>query len=148
MNLLLKKLNFKEQNEIAILNAPEEFIEQMNNFSTYLKVINNLPSEKINLVLAFVKEQKQINNLAPLINRILENDALFWWAYPKGTSKKHTCDFNRDSGWQIMGDLGYEPVRMVSIDNDWTAFRFRKAENIKKLTRSLEWRMSEKGKQK
>ncbi len=148
MNLLLKKLNFKEQNEIAILNAPEEFLEQMNNFSTYLKLINNLPSEKINFVLAFVKEQKQINNLAPLINRILENDALFWWAYPKGTSKKHTCDFNRDSGWQIMGDLGYEPVRMVSIDNDWTAFRFRKAENIKKLTRSLEWRMSEKGKQK
>ena len=148
MNLLLKKLNFKEQNEIAILNAPEEFLEQMNNFSTYLKVINNLPIEKINIVLAFVKEQKQINNLAPLINRILENDALFWWAYPKGTSKKHTCDFNRDSGWQIMGDLGYEPVRMVSIDNDWTAFRFRKAENIKILTRSLEWRMSEKGKQK
>ncbi len=66
MNLLLKKLNFKEQNEIAILNAPEEFIEQMNNFSTYLKVINTLPSEKINLVLAFVKEQKQINNLAPM----------------------------------------------------------------------------------
>ncbi len=148
MNLLLKKINFKEQNEIAILNAPEEFLEQMNNFSTYLKVINNLPIEKINIVLAFVKEQKQINNLAPLINRILENDALFWWAYPKGTSKKHTCDFNRDSGWQIMGDLGYEPVRMVSIDNDWTAFRFRKAENIKILTRSLEWRMSEKGKQK
>ncbi len=63
---------------------------------------------------------------------------------PKGTSKKHTCDFSRDSGWQIMGDLGYEPVRMVSIDDDWSAFRFRKVENIKKMTRSLEWRMSEK----
>jgi len=148
MNLLLKKLNFKDQNKIAILNAPEEFIEQMNNFSTYLKVIESLPIENINFVMAFVKEQKQINYLAPKINEILENDALFWWAYPKGTSKKHTCDFNRDSGWQIMGDLGYEPVRMVSIDYDWTAFRFRKAENIKKMTRNLEWRMSEKGKQK
>ena len=144
MNLLLKKLNFKNQIKMAILNAPEEFIEQMNNFSTYLKVIDSLPIENINFVIAFVKEQKQINYLAPKINEILEHDALFWWAYPKGTSKKHTCDFNRDSGWQIMGDLGYEPVRMVSIDNDWTAFRFRKTENIKKMTRSLEWRMSEK----
>ncbi len=120
----------------------------MNDFSTYLKIIISLPIEKVNFVLAFVKEQKQINNLAPKINEILANCALFWWAYPKGTSKKHTFNFSRDSGWQIMGDLGYEPVRMVSIDDDWSAFRFRKAENIKKMTRSLEWRMSEKGKKK
>ena len=146
MNALLKKLNFKDHDNIVILNAPEEFTEQMNDFSIYLKVFDSVPSQKINFVLAFVKEQKQINYLAPIINEILEEDPLFWWAYPKGTSKKHTCDFNRDSGWQIIGDLGYEPVRMVSIDNDWTAFRFRKAENIKKMTRSLEWRMSDEGK--
>ncbi len=28
-------------------------------------------------------------------------DALLWFAYPKGTSKKYTCDFHRDDGWDI-----------------------------------------------
>jgi hypothetical protein len=47
-----------------------------------------------------------------------------------------------------MGGLGYEPVRMVALDEDWSALRFKKAENIKTMTRGVEWRMSEEGKKK
>lgn len=148
MNTLLKKLNFKEHKKIDILNAPEEFSEQIKDFSNYLEVSDKLSVEKVSFILAFVKEQAQIDDLGPKIDAILDKDGLFWWAYPKGSSKRHKCDFNRDNGWQIMGKLGYEPVRMIAIDEDWSALRFRKAENIKKLTRGLEWRMSEVGKNK
>ena len=65
-----------------------------------------------------------------------EGDAILWICYPKKSSKKYKCDFNRDSGWTVLGAAGYEPVRMVAIDEDWSALRFRKAENIKTLTRS------------
>jgi hypothetical protein len=78
----------------------------------------------------------------------LEEDALFWFAYPKKSSKKYQCEFNRDNGWQSLGDLGFEPVRMVAIDEDWSALRFRKAENIKTITRNPDWIMSEQGKKK
>ena len=68
--------------------------------------------------------------------------------YPKGTSKKYKCEFNRDSGWPALGAGGYEPVRMVAIDEDWSALRFRKAEKIKSMTRNPDGAISKVGKQK
>jgi hypothetical protein len=54
-----------------------------------------------------------------------------WFAYPKGTSKKYTCDFNRDTGWDTLKALGFDTVRAVAIDDNWTALRFRRVEYIK-----------------
>ena len=55
--------------------------------------------------------------------------------YPKGSSKRVRCDFNRDTGWQALGDVGYEPVRQVAIDGDWSALRFQKAVYIQTMKR-------------
>jgi len=49
----------------------------------------------------------------------------------RGRIKKYTCDISRDNGWQALGELGFEGVRMVAIDEDWSAVRFRRAEYIK-----------------
>jgi hypothetical protein len=67
-------------------------------------------------------------------------------AYPKGTSKNYKCDFNRDTGWAALGASGFEPVRMIAIDEDWSAIRFRRVEFIKTMTRDPNSRLSEKGK--
>lgn len=66
--------------------------------------------------------------------------------YPKGTSKRYKCDFNRDTGWAIMGKFDMEPVRMVAIDEDWSALRFKKVDYIKTMKRNTEGALSEKGK--
>jgi hypothetical protein len=58
-------------------------------------------------------------------------DATVWFAYPKGTSKKYQCDFNRDNGWDTLKAQGFDTVRAVAIDEDWTALRFRRVEFIK-----------------
>jgi len=42
-----------------------------------------------------------------------------------------------------LADDGYEPVRQVAIDEDWSALRFRKVEQIKKMTRNFAY--TEKG---
>ena len=39
---------------------------------------------------------------------------------------------NCDSGWPVLGAAGFEPVRMVAIDADWSALRFRRVEHIKR----------------
>ena len=58
-------------------------------------------------------------------------DATVWFAYPTGTSKKYKCDFNRDTGWNALQAEGFDTVRAVAIDEDWTALRFRRKEFIK-----------------
>jgi hypothetical protein len=64
----------------------------------------------------------------------------------QGSSKNYKCDFNRDTGWTALGGAGFEPVRMVAIDEDWSAIRFRWVDFIKAMTRDSKSRLSEKGK--
>lgn len=63
------------------------------------------------------------------------------------SSKTYKTDLSRDEGWQPLGALGYEGVRMIAIDDDWSAFRLRHVSNIKALTRRNKMVMSQEGKQ-
>jgi hypothetical protein len=48
----------------------------------------------------------------------------------------------------VFGREGLEPVRMVAIDEDWSAIRFRRAAFIKNMTRGKEHLLSERAKKK
>ena len=54
---------------------------------------------------------------------------------PKGSSKKYRSQIDRDHGWDVLGSEGFEPVRMVAIDEDWSALRFRRKSFIKVMIR-------------
>lgn len=97
-------------------------------------------------MMLFVSKQKELDEYIPLLAGKLQQNGVLWFCYPKGTSKKYTSEINRDTGWQLLGDLGFEPVRAVAVDKDWSALRFRRVEQIKKMTRSFA--MSEEGKKK
>jgi hypothetical protein len=133
MSTLFKKLNLKSQLQIHVLNAPESFDRELGSLRD-LKVIRKAIG-KIEFAIAFAVTRAELDFLSQKLVAAAENDAVLWIAYPKGTSKKYQCEFNRDSGWSVLAAAGYEPVRQVAIDDDWSALRFRKAENIKSLTR-------------
>jgi hypothetical protein len=52
-------------------------------------------------------------------------DRLAWIGYPKGG--KLGTDLNRDLLVKVVYGLGVQPVRQVSIDETWSALRFRPA---------------------
>ena len=103
---------------------------------------------QIHFSLAFVMKQDEVDALANAIASKVEGDALLWFAYPKASSKKYKCAFNRDTGWEMLGKLGFEPVRQVAIDADWSALRFRRVQFIKKMVRDKNMALSEEGKKK
>jgi hypothetical protein len=82
------------------------------------------------------------------LTRAAQGDAALWMVYPKGSSKRYRCEFNRDTGWAALGEAGYEPVRMVAVDEDWSALRFRKAEFIRAMKRNPEGAISALGREK
>jgi hypothetical protein len=87
--------------------------------------------------LVFAVTLAQIESAVRQLETALEaGDAKLWFAYPKGSSKRYKCEFNRDTGWQALGDAGFEPVRQIAIDEDWSALRFRRVQFIKNLTRA------------
>jgi hypothetical protein len=137
MNTLFKKLNFKEFKDILILNHPSDFqqhLDEMILFTTIYTEIKKL--DKIDFVLSFITKQTEIGSIMEQLSTKLSSDAIVWFSYPKGTSKKYSCDFNRDRGWNSMGKYNFEPVRQVAIDEDWSAIRFRNVAHIKKITRN------------
>ena len=126
MNPLLKKLNFKEPKQVVLLNLPEDLGNLAAAFSLLAQVHKDFTTvEKADFTIAFATKQEQVDAAADLIAQNTEGDAVVWLAYPKGSSKRYKCDFNRDNGWTKLGALGFEPVRQVAIDDDWSALRFR-----------------------
>jgi hypothetical protein len=140
------KLNLKYQPEILVLNAPASFEPELATLQgvTVRRAVADVA--EIGFSLAFVITQKDVDTLAKAVAKKAKGDAVVWFAYPKGTSKRYKSEINRERGWSVLGTLGFEPVRQVAIDEDWSATRFRRVEFIKTMRRSVEHRMTEKGK--
>ena len=140
------KLNLKDQSEIFVLNAPEIFETELGRLRG-VNVRRDLSgASRISFALAFVMRQAEVDALAKSFAKMADGDAVVWFAYPKGTSKRYTCEINRDTGWKALGAAGFESVRMVAIDEDWTAVRFRRVEFIKTMRRDAAHAMSKDGK--
>jgi hypothetical protein len=96
--------------------------------------------------IAFASKQQELDELSGEIAMAARGDAIVWIAYPKASSKRYRCEFNRDTGWGVLGAAGFEPVRQVAIDEDWSALRFRRVEFIPSITRSKSMAISAAGK--
>lgn len=146
MLTIFEKLNLKDQKEIVVLNTPESFEPELAALRGVHVVRNAREADTIEFALAFVTKEPEIDAVVKAIGKKAKGDAVVWFAYPKGSSKKYKSAINRDRGWQPLGKAGFEPVRAVAIDEDWSALRFRRAEYIKTMTRAKEHRMTDQAK--
>jgi hypothetical protein len=130
MAAVFEKLNLKDQREILVLNAPASFEPELARLGGIVirRAVESIP--EIRFSLAFVTRQDEVDALVPPIAARAKGDAIVWFAYPKGTSKRYKCDFNRDTGWNALRTAGFDTVRAVAIDEDWTGLRFRRKEFI------------------
>jgi hypothetical protein len=132
------KLNFKQQPDVFVLDAPASFLPVMNEIAELVGVHTRLGRVRnVVFALQFATQLKQVEAFAERVAKVAVADATIWVAYPKQSSKRYKCEFNRDTGWAQFGELGFEPVRQVAIDEDWSALRFRRAEHIPKMIRSF-----------
>jgi hypothetical protein len=148
MTPLFKKLNLKEQTEIIVINAPDSFESELVSLSGVAILRSLATARQVTFSLCFVTTQEEINQIISQLAAKVEGDATIWFAYPKGSSKKYKSEINRDKGWEMLGQHGYEPVRQVAIDEDWSALRFRRVEFIKSMKRSQKMALSQQGKAK
>ena len=141
MQALLKKMNYNGTDAILLLNAPEAFEKEMTNLPNVYVDINKI--DNVSYAVIFVNNSIMVEEAVTQIKDKLEGDVLLWFCYAKKSSKKYRCDIDRDHGWQSVGQLGFEPVRMVAVDEDFSALRFRHVDYIKKMTRSKDMKISD-----
>jgi hypothetical protein len=128
---LFKKLNLGAHQEIVVFNAPDSFEPQLGQLKG-VKITRDPGKPKgVKFGIAFAVTQAQLDRFSKVLASASAGDAVIWFAYPKASSKRYACEFNRDSGWRVIRDAGFDSVRMVAIDEDWSALRFRRLEYVK-----------------
>jgi hypothetical protein len=87
MDPLLIKLNYKENTKIFIEDVPKEFGPKLQECIDQ-GLVTNLPKEA-GFFLFFAQTEEEINTNYEAVHANLQNDEIFWMAYPTGTSKKY-----------------------------------------------------------
>ncbi|MFC4322908.1 DUF3052 domain-containing protein [Litchfieldia salsa] len=142
---IIKKLQFKDNGQpVLILNAPKSY--------DIIKAVfvGDVHQEAINEIYDFVQvfgtSNEELQTNARIGLKKLQVNGLLWLCYPKKTSKTYKeSDCSRDRVAGLLSIEGFEPVRQIAIDEDWSALRFKKTENIKTMTRKFA--VTDKGKE-
>ena len=125
MPTVFSKLNLKDQREILVVDAPASFEPELSALSGVEVARDPQEVAKTSFALLFATRQAEVDTLSAMIIDKLEADAILW-------SRRYRCDFNRDSGWRVLRAHGFDTVRQVAIDEDWSALRFRRVEHIRR----------------
>ena len=117
MSALGKKLLLKPGMKVAVVGEPADLRPLYDGFDK--------TSANADAVVLYASAAKDVPSLLSSARKRLGADARLWVAYPK--AKKLGTDLNRDSLWKLMEPEGFEGVRLVSLDDTWSAMMFRKA---------------------
>ncbi len=124
---LLEKLQLKEEKNLLIQGLPSSIEKQFMKLNFSRSVTPLLKKRKIDFALVFAVNQRQLEGILKDVVPALQDDAKFWIAYPKLTSKI-ASDLSSDKNWDFVSSYGFEAVRMIALDNLWSAGQFEKTE--------------------
>ncbi|BCT74618.1 hypothetical protein SCMU_04600 [Sinomonas cyclohexanicum] len=116
---LWEKLQIRRGMTVAIVNAPATAPALVGPFEA------TDDAGAAAAVVLYVTNRDELAARGETAVRAAHEDRLAWVAYPK--ARKLGTDLNRDILAREMTALGADPVRQVSLDETWSALRFRPA---------------------
>ena len=135
MKNLLEKLNYKEQERIALINVEEGFKATLSADLKDVRIDSEIdPRYPYGFIVLFVRNSEEVEYYVPGVIHNLIADGILWICYPKKSSKNYKSDVDRDHGWKTLNNSGLHGVRLISVDEDWSALRFRHVRYIKSIS--------------
>ncbi len=122
---VLEKLKISEEKNILIQGLPSAIERPFSKLNFSKSVTPLLKIKKIDFALIFAFSVRQLALIIDDVIPALNEDAIFWIAYPKPASKIKS-ELSRDYNWEVITDLGFEPVTHISMDSIWLAIQFSK----------------------
>ncbi len=118
-----QKMLIKAGYKILFVNAPKGYKTKLGELPKGVKVLK-APTEPADWIQLFVSNRAELEAELPKVKPALAPNGLLWVSYLKGTSKTKT-DINRDILHAYGRTIGLEGVSLISIDDDWSAMRFK-----------------------
>jgi hypothetical protein len=120
---LAQKLSIRPGYRLAIVNRPVGSDGLVAEIASDASLADRV--EAADAALLFVAASRELGQFWPDVSSAARPDATLWIAYPKRTSSIAT-DLSRDHGWEPVVDDGFDAVSQVSLDDTWSALRFRR----------------------
>lgn len=131
---IAQKMYIKPGSRILLINAPEGYVQQFAPLPEGATV-ETTPNGTYDVVQGFMKSQAEVDSLAPQAMNAVKVGGGLWLCYPKGTSKIKS-DINRDKGWDMVTNAGWGGIRLISLDDTWSAMMFRQESDIQRKANS------------
>jgi hypothetical protein len=125
----LEKLDLQDEKNLLIQGLPSSIEKQFVKLAFAKNLTPLLKIRKIDFALVFAVNEQQLRSIVKEVLPALREEAKFWVAYPKRTSKIATT-LNRDCSWECLACAGYQGTSQVALDHVWTALRFAKAVEV------------------
>jgi hypothetical protein len=125
---LARKLQVRPGNRVLILNAPIGYRDRLIPLPEGAELADE-PGGDFDVVHLFAHDSAELDRRAPEAMASVKEGGVLWFSYPKRGSQVDT-DLTRDLGWETVKGAGLRPVSQVSIDDVWSALRFRPAEQV------------------
>ena len=118
-----EKMKLKAGQRIALISAPDGYLDELGPLPAGVEVAAALRG-KFDWIQVFVKNQAEVDKLAPKAFAALKPESLLWLSFPKGSSKIQT-DLTRDKGWDVLHGMDLKWVNLIAVNPTWSAFALR-----------------------
>jgi hypothetical protein len=116
MTDLAKKLRIVDGRSVRLIHAPDRHAPMLGEVE--------MTSGTADVVLLYSRNRAQLDRDAPAAIAAVAPDGVLWVCYPK-ISAKTPSDLSREVVRDGMSLHGWQAVSQVSIDDTWSALRFK-----------------------
>ncbi|MEQ9308175.1 MAG: YdeI/OmpD-associated family protein [Balneolaceae bacterium] len=118
-NPLLKKFQLKEEYSVLLMNSNPSIHPLFEGVRVEYSEIND---QEFDSVILFTKNERELRKWVPEVSKKHNKTDQFWLSYPKKSGHIET-DLNRDKAWKAIQGYGFDPVRLISVNEDWSSMR-------------------------
>ena len=119
---LLRKLGIKPGFDVAFVNAPEDFVNQLD-LPPDINIRSQSKSQDLDFILVFVKSQKLLTTAFAQYSRKIKPNGMLWVSWPKKTSGVQT-DLTENIVRDIGLAAGLVDVKVCAVDDVWSGLKF------------------------
>ena len=111
----------KRGRSLRLIAAPEEYVARISPLPGDSALVSGGIAD---VVQVFVRSKADVEAHAADAMQAAGPSGVLWMTYPKKSSEGDS-DMSRDEGWDSLRNMGWRPVTQISIDEVWSALRFR-----------------------
>src|SRR5579875_2850112 len=123
MNAVAKKLLIKPNQNWLFINAPENILATFEPLPDGVQVAFETKNIADGLIL-FAQDSTELGIGLKQIQSSVKPETVLWVAYPKKSSGIKS-DLEMTGNWSLAAAFSLEPCAAASINETWTALRFR-----------------------